>query len=242
MFKVAFNLCINFFICFKLSTCTNVCENKHRAYNDRTLDNLVFNDDYFLHERQGTKSLLECSLFCKDFIDCMSFCFKSIHEVCRLHSTGFYNRSDGVAEEGWKYYAYGDQSCPVNEGFVHVRSSNLCIHPSPMSSSYTDARDYCSSKNSKVISLDTSTKSDAFVLLLQKHNYGDIFIGLRKFDGKWTWENDKELGSESKWRQGQPYCPSGSCLCVSALSSWDWFWNDTPCSTTNNFFCEVEQE
>lgn len=117
MFKAVFSVIINSLILLNTFTKVNALNGKIRAYNEKTLDNLIFTDEYFLQELQGTKSLLDCTLFCQDIIECVSFCYNAVETVCRLHSSGFYKTSDGLTDEGWRCYLYDDRSCPVNEGF-----------------------------------------------------------------------------------------------------------------------------
>ncbi|KAL4228765.1 hypothetical protein ACF0H5_011807 [Mactra antiquata] len=211
------------------------------AYHKSSLDDYIFDGPFFMQESNEIESTLLCILLCQKAVDCMLFGYHQNERKCRIYSSGFYTASKGIVVLGWENYVYGDHICTANGGFVHVRTSNLCIHPSNEKAPFIDARKYCSDRHSKLISLTTTAKSNAFDNIIKTTlKIGSPYIGLSKIEGQWTWEDGNILGSEAQWNDGQPYCSTGDCNCVIKFMSSDYRWGDSRCEIIVPFVCERE--
>ncbi|KAL4216914.1 hypothetical protein ACF0H5_023374 [Mactra antiquata] len=180
-------------------------------------------------------------LLCQKKVDCMMFGYNPSERKCRIYSSGFYTIRQGTVDDGWENYVYVDPKCTLNGDFVHVRTSNLCIHLSPATAAFTEAREYCSDRHSKLISLPTTAKANSFDDVLQTTlKIESLYIGLSKVTGQWTWEDGSLLGSEAQWIEGQPLCPTVNCDCVIKFKSGNYKWGDAYCDIVIEFVCEKE--
>lgn len=223
-----------------------------RAVERLLLNNLLFHDNYFLIEL-GTTGKIRCSKACTETDECVSFFYNHYKRKCRLHSTGFYNPDDGTPESNWTYYKIGESWCPVQDGFVHERTSNMCICITEQS--FTDrnaAQVYCRAKNASLISFKTALKISQFTYIMNKinmqhveHNSPNLnrfylYIGLYNVNGTWKWD-DGSIANTFNWRRDQLTCTGDSCNCVTVgwSPTWNWEWKDLHCHFDFPAICEV---
>ncbi|KAL4223660.1 hypothetical protein ACF0H5_017128 [Mactra antiquata] len=200
-----------------------------------------------------TPSKMKCVLLCAETDQCVTFSIDGQQKLCRLHKTGFYHQNDGIILYNWAYYSFGEDWCPVHQGFVHERKYNLCVHVSTEVVGNLDkAVAYCEQRNSKLISLSNGEKLANFTTVMNKQNLDNLvkttsnnrfnaYMGLNKIDGAWIWNDGAVLGPDTSWGFSYPQTSSTStCVLVSKdAGAWNWDWYNTGCGRNVAVICEV---
>ncbi|KAL4216426.1 Lactose-binding lectin l-2-like [Mactra antiquata] len=215
------------------------------------LDDLFIEDQYFLREIENI-SKLECSKFCSEDLQCISFFYNELQIKCRLHSSGWYNPQEGAAASNWTYHVLGEKGCPVHSGFIHDRFYGMCVHLSTdFVNGTAEGESYCASKESSMITFSDATKIPKFTSTMNKHNptfldYNangnfQAYIGLFYSSGTWLWSDGTALSSDTNWGPTQPNSPASiKCVAVSFKPSVNiWQWNDISCNRFSRVLCEI---
>ncbi|KAL4232607.1 hypothetical protein ACF0H5_007297 [Mactra antiquata] len=224
------------FIIFRLLS--SISARERLCERDNSLNDITFNDGYFLFEASNILSQLRCVNLCQDNHACVSFGYNRVTLNCRFYSTGFRSATDGIVESGWSNYKCGHKDCNEKDGFVYNYQFNICIYVTPEVTTYDAARELCNMKSSQVISLETRAKIDMLDVLLNGQLsalvIGDVYIGLNKVMLVWVWENGYILGFDVNWYEF-PWC--ALCGCVVARETWAWQWDDVGCDTLAQAVC-----
>ncbi|KAL4218186.1 hypothetical protein ACF0H5_022922 [Mactra antiquata] len=220
------------------------------------LDNLFIDDNFFLKGIQNV-SKIECTMACSWEVKCVSFFYNDAGRKCRLHNSGFYFKEEGTSASNWTYYMFGEDWCPVHDGFIHERSFNICIHLSSDSfNGIYEARSYCQSKGAAAISINTQSKVTNLTSILNKINTSYIdfdknphlpdtyqsYIGLQFINDLWTWDDGSVLSSVEYWGPNNPSQDSGR-VCVALRKKSDlvlnWHWCAARCILFMSVLCEI---
>ena len=109
--------------------------------------------------------------------------------------------------------------------------------------SWYDAKSDCASRsNGWLVSLTSSTMND-IVTTNRPGGAGYYWIGgtcgasCAYHSGIWMWESG-ELWSYTKWASGEPNILGGNESCLHLLLS-SGYWNDTTCSNSYQYICQV---
>jgi len=62
-------------------------------------------------------TLIQCSMQCLEDIYCMSFFHNTLTNVCKLFDVDFINATQGIFENGWKYFT-----------IVRGKKNTICFH------------------------------------------------------------------------------------------------------------------
>lgn len=207
------------------------------GFHTENLDNLIFNDKFFIKEKLSVKCLSTCALFCSTHDACMSFSFHITKKKCRIYGTTFYRVQDGAFDQGWKYFVFGSIKCSLRTGFIHSRQNSLCLNFVKESFVYTRGKEHCLDLGSNLVTLETLEKIEAFKNTLNGQNIASSFIiGLRHSMGKWRWEDGTELGPEAYWGNNRP---RGSYSCAHAIKDWGYKYEDHACTSyRKKIICE----
>ncbi|KAL4232608.1 Collectin-12 [Mactra antiquata] len=224
---------------------SNISARERLCERDNTLNDITFDDGYFLFEASNILSKLRCVNLCQDNHACVSFGYNRVTLNCRFYSTGFRSAPDGIVESGWTNYKCRHKDCNEKDGFVYNYQFNICIYLSIELTTYEKAREHCGNKSSQIISLDTNAKIDMLDVLLSGELSAlvtdHVFIGLTKVALPWIWENGNILGLSGNWYMFQPYCPLYLiCNCVVAKQIRDWQWENVECDDSAQFVCEKD--
>ncbi|KAL4233900.1 hypothetical protein ACF0H5_008572 [Mactra antiquata] len=171
----------------------------------------------------------------------MSFSYNLNATKCRLYSTGHYVPNNGTNATGWKFYEFGGHQCPIDNGFEHARSFNICYHLSLTEMDGSNSRQNCLARNSKLISLDTTAKLTNFHILLNTvlTSVTGLYVGLSKDENQnWIWDNGNFLTDDTQWGSGEPNCPG--CRYATKAKSNNWKMGDGTGSGLKRSVCEVE--
>ncbi|XP_045169501.2 uncharacterized protein LOC123532197 [Mercenaria mercenaria] len=207
-------------------------------------DNLYFNTDHIV-DLLNVVNARRCATFCGQRAECMSFFYNNALEICRLHSADYFQISDGITVPNWKFYVTEDTECPGYLGFFYDEAGEMCVHVATNTYKFSEGQQYCSQRNARVISLETTKKRLAFSNLIQRPDVATlipkqvILLGIHKTNGVWKWQSGATL-SDSNWGIGQPFCPSGTvCECAGLLIEWAGHtWNDDVCGGQRSLVCE----
>ncbi|XP_045169266.1 C-type lectin domain family 6 member A-like [Mercenaria mercenaria] len=218
-----------------------------KAVHSTVYDNLIF-ETHLLVILQNVPSALNCICMCGQFNECLSLFYDKPNKLCRLHNVMVFSNADGVTSPGWTFYRYGESGCPFHLGFIS-NQEGLCVYLA-VSSIYTyeEGQHLCEARNSRIITLETAEKRQAFQNLMNKLLENDdlyplingkqFYLGLKHDGSGWHWKSDESIQEEFIWGSGQPYCPSAPCACMTAFQIWNWKWNDISCSESHKVVCE----
>ncbi|XP_060560997.1 uncharacterized protein LOC132720795 [Ruditapes philippinarum] len=162
-------------------------------------------------------------------------------QKCRLHRTAAISLSEGLGSEGWRYFVYGRQ-CPVSNGFIHDKETNLCIKISEQQLEADEGEQFCTNNSAKLVTLETPNKQARVSNLLAKmqfsYNKDSYRIGLHYIAPQWVWNNGEVL-SYNNWGQNEPNC---KCACGGVIVyALGWYDNGDNCKKETAYsVCEIE--
>ena len=129
--------------------------------------------------------------------------------------------------------------CDVNDGWVMFNS--YCYKYIAIIKTWQGAKTYCSSLNSKLLTIHSQADND-FAHSLIPEDGKDIWVGANDLavDGVWVWEDGIAWGSYTGWATDSSEPNGGSSEnCVMMYKSENpGLWNDASCSAMLHFVCK----
>ena len=129
--------------------------------------------------------------------------------------------------------------CDVNDGWVMFKS--YCYKYIAIIKTWQDAKTYCSSLNSKLLTIHSQVEND-FAHSLIPEDGKDIWVGANDLavDGVWVWEDGIAWGSYTGWAtdSSEPNGGSSENCVMMYKSEKPGLWNDASCSALLHNVCK----
>ncbi|XP_070202965.1 uncharacterized protein [Littorina saxatilis] len=117
--------------------------------------------------RMEPSDLFDCAALCSTKTWCSSFMYISEQAQCLLFKIVYLENEELLEIPGAEYYRVASDSCPVQECFAMSRPDNLCFIYLNESRTYEESRDLCKTRNGRLAILDTLSKNEWIVSLLE---------------------------------------------------------------------------
>ncbi|XP_062587350.1 perlucin-like protein [Saccostrea cucullata] len=138
--------------------------------------------------------------------------------------------------------AITSQSCPGG-WYHHATSCYAFIDAEPLG--WTEAMFYCSTLHAKLVEIESASENS----FLKNHLFsaktnGTYWIGLTDalVEGKFLWQTTQDDVDFVDWAPNEPndfhHVHMVTEDCASLYFPYHYQWNDSPCSTKNDFICE----
>ena len=129
--------------------------------------------------------------------------------------------------------------CDVNDGWVMFNS--YCYKYIAIIKTWQGAKTYCSSLNSKLLTIHSQADND-FAHSLIPEDGKDIWVGANDLAvaGVWVWEDGIAWGSYTGWAtdSSEPNGGSSENCVMMYKSEKPGLWNDASCSAMLHFVCK----
>ena len=165
------------------------------------------------------------------------FLYLHIDKTCILHSIVYVSVRDTEPSDETSYYIVGNyKTCPLEQGFFHQRTLDICYQVFFDVANMTEASRNCSetgatfgfSINEEQYEHLTSLLNGSFI-----YRKRTFFTGIVLHDNQYVFDYDKTVPEFVRWTDGEQFNEE----CVGTSSDLGWAWETIPCRQSKAFVC-----